>query len=107
MLVKAKIIGTAGKIEFDNWWFTPVNFMLSMDGKEDRELQFPPLVNGYEYEIMESVQCLQEGKIESSVMPHEFSLLLMETMDKIRKISGITYPEQIESTEKPYGWDEL
>ena len=107
MLIKAKIIGTGGKIEFDNWWFTPVNFTLSIEGKEEREMQFPPLVNGYEYEIMESVQCLQEGKIESSIMPHEFSMLLMETMDEIRKISGITYPEEIESIEKPYGWDEL
>ncbi len=105
--IRAKIIGTKGKIEFDNWWFTPANFSLSIDGKENQIMKYPPDINGYEYEAEEAVRCLQEGKNESHVMSHDFSLLVMETMDEIRKMTGITYPQEIEQIDEPYGWGEL
>ncbi|MCF8226967.1 MAG: Gfo/Idh/MocA family oxidoreductase [Bacteroidales bacterium] len=104
--VKARIFGTNGNIEFDKWWFTPVNITLRTGDKEE-VMEFSPIVNGYEYEAMESVKCLQENKNESDIMPLYFSMMLMEQMDEIRKITGITYPEEIESTAKPYGWNEL
>ncbi len=105
--VHAKIVGTEGKIEFDSWWFSPVDFKLSIHGRTEEKLSFPALVNGYEYEISETVKCLREGKIESRIMPHSFSHLLMETMDEIRRITGICYPKEIEQIDIPYGWDEL
>lgn len=101
--VQARIHGSRGSIVFDRWWFTPVNFILRLEGKEEQLMKFPPRVNGYEYQAMDAVKCLQEGRKESSVMPLEFSILLMEHMDKIRKLTGIRYPESIESLDKPYG----
>jgi predicted dehydrogenase len=103
--VKARIYGTSGSIEFDNWWFTPVSFTLKQDGKKDEILNFPPIVNGYEYEAIESVKCLLNGKTESEIMPFDFSIMLMEQMDEIRRITGITYPKEIESVSSPYGWN--
>ncbi|MEX0982509.1 MAG: Gfo/Idh/MocA family oxidoreductase [Bacteroidales bacterium] len=105
--IRAKIIGTKGTIEFDNWWFTPVDFTLCIDGKEDQIMKYSPDINGFEYEIEEAVRCLQEGKTESPIMSHDFSLLVMETMDDIRKMTGITYPQEIEQIDEPYGWKEL
>lgn len=105
--VKAKIVGTEGTIEFDSWWFTPGNLTLISASKEKQLFEFPPLINGYEYEIIETVRCLREGKTESDIMPHAFSQLLMETMDQIREITGISYPKEIERVDIPYGWDEL
>ena len=105
--VKARINGSKGYIEFGNWWFTPVDILLQVDEEDVKKLSFPPLVNGYEYEAIEAVKCLNEGRRESPEMPLEFSLLLMEMMDKIRGITGITYPHEIESVEQPYGWDAL
>ncbi len=105
--VKARIFGTKGNIEFNNWWFTPVDITLRVDEQEDKVLKFPPIANGYEYEAMEAVRCLKEGLTESEMMPHSFSLMLMEQMDRIRKITGITYPKEIESLDRPYGWDEI
>jgi predicted dehydrogenase len=105
--IKARITGTRGMIEFDHWWFTPVNITVHKDEKTPELLEFPPMVNGYEYEIMEAQHCLLHGKIESEIMPLDFSMLLMEQMDRIRKMTGITYPEVIESTAVPYGWNEL
>jgi hypothetical protein len=40
-------------------------------------------------------------------MPYEFSILLMSQMDEVRKIAGITYPPEIESTDIPYGWKDI
>jgi predicted dehydrogenase len=105
--VKAKIVGTDGTIEFDSWWFTPGNMTLINAAKEKQLFEFPPLINGYEYEIIETMRCLREGKTESGIMSHAFSQLLMETMDQIREITGIRYPNEIERTDLPYGWDEL
>lgn len=105
--VKARIYGTKGNIEFNNWWFTPVDISLYLDGKDKEILQFPPIANGYEYEAIESVNCLLNSKKESAIMSFDFSLMLMEQMDEIRKQTGITYPKEIEAIDHPYGWDEL
>jgi predicted dehydrogenase len=46
---------------------------------------------GYHYEAAHVTQCLKKGLKESPVMSHADTLLLMETLDKIRKIGGIKY----------------
>lgn len=104
--IKAAFYGTKGSIEFDNWWFTPVDITLKQ-GERKKILKFPPIVNGYEYEAIEAGNCLNNNLRESDIMPHEFSLLLMEQLDHIRKLTGISYPEEIESTDTPFGWNEL
>lgn len=101
--VKARIFGTKGNIEFANWWFTPVDITLRIDGQEEEIFKFPPIVNGYEYEAIEAGRCLLEGILESDIMSHEFSRLIMKQMDKIRQMTGIRYPDEIESVDRPYG----
>lgn len=105
--IKARITGTRGMIEFDHWWFTPANITVHKDDKAPELLKFPPVINGYEYEIIEAQQCLLNSKNESDIMSLDFSILIMEQMDRIRKLTGITYPEEIESTNDPYGWNDL
>ncbi len=105
--VVAAFYGTKGKLVFDNWWFTPSSFTVTIDEKDPEVFEFPAIVNGYEYEIIESNKCLREGKMESEIMPHSFSILLMEMMDEIRKQCGIIYPAEIESIDDPYGIDEM
>jgi len=41
--------------------------------------------NGYQFEFAEATRCLQEGRLESSVMPLGDTLAVMRTMDAIRK----------------------
>jgi len=105
--VKARISGTKGYIELSRWWFTPIDIALCIEGMDTQILSFPPISNGYEYEAMEAVRCLNEGVTESDIMPLSFSKMLMQQMDKIRKVTGITYPDAIESVDIPYGWNEL
>lgn len=46
---------------------------------------------GYHYEIKHVQECLRSGLRESPIMSHADTLLLMETLDTIRKKAGIVY----------------
>ena len=48
--------------------------------------------NGYQFEARHVGECLRNKLIESPVMSHQDSLLLMETLDRIRVSCGIRYP---------------
>jgi hypothetical protein len=50
---------------------------------------------GYHYEAIEVMKCLEEGKIESAIVPHSFTRDLMKTLDRIRKEAGISFPGEI------------
>jgi hypothetical protein len=47
---------------------------------------------GYQYEATEVMKCLDEGRLQSTVVPHSFSLDLMNTLDRIRHVAGIVFP---------------
>jgi predicted dehydrogenase len=47
--------------------------------------------NGYEYEAQHVTDCLQKGLMESPIRTLDDTLLLMETLDTIRKKAGIKY----------------
>ena len=46
---------------------------------------------GYYHEIIEVMGCLETGKIESDKMPLNFSLKLIDLLDKVREEIGLTY----------------
>ncbi|MBQ0056091.1 MAG: Gfo/Idh/MocA family oxidoreductase [Bacteroidales bacterium] len=50
------------------------------------------MVNGYEYQVRECKRCLEEGLLESPMMPHEETLSIMAQMDALRKEWGVRYP---------------
>ena len=48
---------------------------------------------GYQYQIKEVNRCLQQGKNQSDVVSHAFSLELIETLDAARKEIGLVYEQ--------------
>lgn len=52
----------------------------------------PEQINGYEYEFIEAVRCIREGKTESDSMPAAETIRVMEMMDELRKQWGLVYP---------------
>jgi predicted dehydrogenase len=65
---------------------------VELAGKEiDRYSVLPP-AEGYQYEAIEVMKCMDEGKLQSNVVSHRFSLDLINTLDRIRKVAGIKYP---------------
>ena len=63
----------------------------------DKLLQYhevPKQISGYEYEFREAVSRIREGKTESSSMPMERTIQVMEIMDSLRKEWGVVYPQE-------------
>ncbi|MCQ2227323.1 MAG: Gfo/Idh/MocA family oxidoreductase [Bacteroidales bacterium] len=50
------------------------------------------MVNGYEYQVLECKRCMEQGLLESPMMPHEETLSIMRQMDALRKEWGVKYP---------------
>ncbi len=50
------------------------------------------MVTGYEYQVFECKRCLEEGLLESPMMPHEETISIMKQMDALRKEWGVVYP---------------
>jgi predicted dehydrogenase len=66
--------------------------VLELHGKEKIEFGFKPDAMGYHWEAEEVMRCLDDGKIESEVVPLSFSRDLIITLDRIRKAAGIVFP---------------
>ncbi|HEY4206257.1 MAG TPA: Gfo/Idh/MocA family oxidoreductase [Puia sp.] len=99
--ITAEIAGTGGIIEIPSAWYKNHRFSLrrpapaggsASDITEPETFQLEPVVNGFEYEIRELMNCVDKGLIESPAMSHDFSLLLSGTMDEIRRQLGVVYP---------------
>ena len=63
-----------------------------LNGKENKEYSLLPDGMGYQYEANEVMKCLDEGKLQSDIVPLSFSLNLMNTLDRIRQAAGIMFP---------------
>lgn len=88
----AKIVGDKGYMTF-----SPVNVpdclkIYNPEGELVLTVDTPYLVNGYEYEVLESLKMLDEGKTESESMPLSETIRLMGWMDTIRNHVGVVYP---------------
>jgi predicted dehydrogenase len=65
---------------------------VAMNGKENKEYSLLPDGMGYQFEATEVMNCLDEGKLQSDVVPHSFSRDLINTLDRIRQAAGIVFP---------------
>jgi predicted dehydrogenase len=87
----ATIFGTNGSIVVPDF-FHAQKFVIQLKDQKEKTLKFPFKRNGYEYEIMELMECLRNGKTESTIMPLDESLQIMKTMDTLRTQWGLKYP---------------
>lgn len=66
--------------------------ILEYDGLKETIVPFNTPYIGYKYEAEEVMRCLENGQKESAIVPHQFSIELMDLMDEIRKQIGLVYP---------------
>jgi hypothetical protein len=52
----------------------------------------PFLINGFEYEIEETMHCVRGGRTESAQMPHAETLAIVGCLDEMRRQLGVRYP---------------
>jgi predicted dehydrogenase len=87
---EALIYGTLGTIKMHSQWHAPTRISIIKDGKEDI-LTFSESGHGYVYEIQEVISCLQQNLIESKSFPVSKSILLHQTLDRVRAEIGLRY----------------
>jgi predicted dehydrogenase len=92
--VEAVIAGTEGRIEMRNRFHNSTSKLWLTIGTKDATELVVPRENGfgYQYEARHVNECLKKGLTESPIMTHDDSLLLMDTLDRIRAVAGIRYP---------------
>ncbi len=88
---EARIMGTDGSIFIPSFW-QATSATLHAAGKEAEQIEMPFEGGGFEYQAMEVMRCLREGKLESDVLPLSESLSMMETLDSLRAQWGLKYP---------------
>lgn len=62
--------------------------------REEETLDFSFEGNGLRFQAMHVMNCLDEGKTESDIMPLDESIEIMQTMDTLRQMWGIRYPSE-------------
>jgi len=87
----AEIMGTRGTITIHTPWHKANALTLKDNDGAEKRFDFPYNGTGFEYQIQEVIQCLQNDQKESSMMPLDLSLLMAETSDEIRRQCGIQY----------------
>lgn len=101
-----RIQGTKGEIQVYGYAYRPESIkVITLDGKtEALEFPFPKDTerkgspgHGMYWEADEAARCIRDGKLESATLDWEESVVIMETMDEVRKQGGLTYPELIET----------
>ncbi|MCH5250200.1 MAG: Gfo/Idh/MocA family oxidoreductase [Lachnospiraceae bacterium] len=60
-----------------------------------KTVTMPEQINGYEYEVLETIDCIKKGLRECPSMKHEDTLEVMSIMDEFRSEWGVLYPEEI------------
>jgi len=81
------LFASNGKAEIHDPWYKPTRMTIYQRDHEPQIIHKP--LNGYigyEFEAQAVMDCIRQGAIECSLMPHADSLAIMETLDRIRAI---------------------
>lgn len=95
---EADIGGTKCRLRLTSRFYAPSANIELFTGREESKQIIPVHKepgSGYQFEARHVGECLRKGLIESPVMTHADSLLIMETLDRIRAAAGIHYPADI------------
>jgi len=94
LATEADICGSEGRIRLTSRFYEPSSTIEFYKERVDSREVIPvhkETGSGYQYEARHVNGCLQKGLTESPVVTFADTLLLMETLDKIRAIAGIRY----------------
>lgn len=93
----AEILGTKGSIVMEAPWYKTMSIRIKRKEQPDEVISVPYAGPGFEFEIQEVIDCLEQGKTESERLPLDFTLQLSSAMDTICKQLGVVYPKKINS----------
>lgn len=88
----AYIYGTKGQIIIPQDWCPESFTVKTYADQKEVTYHMPFECNGYEYEVRHLMSCIEEGKMESDIMPLSCTLEIMDLLDQIRAKWGLRYP---------------
>jgi predicted dehydrogenase len=89
----ATVIGTEGRIDLDSTWYTPTTYRLrDRDGVVVEEFDGREDLSGYAHEARAFEAVIEDGSLDSPLMPAAQSVEIMRVMDEARRQVGVVYP---------------
>jgi predicted dehydrogenase len=79
----AEISGTGGTIILQRPWYKGNAVDVRKNDTITHSFSLPYNGNGFEFQVMEVLNCLDKGLTESNIMPLDFSLLMSRVVDEI------------------------
>jgi predicted dehydrogenase len=92
-----RIVGTEGYVNLPACFWDTDKADVFRDNKLVQTIDIPHPVNGFEYEIEQSMLCIEQNKRCSDLMSHHDSVEVLNVMDNIRKQIGVQFPQEIEA----------
>ncbi len=81
-----------GTVQLGRRWQGPTTVDVWHEGGREEHYAFQTEGFGYQHEAAHVMECLDAGKNESDMMPLDFTMAMMETLDRIRREAGIIFP---------------
>jgi predicted dehydrogenase len=93
---RACIVGTKGRIEIDQVWYSPTTFRV-YDNDNNVVESFDGAVEGrgMQFQAVEAERVIAAGLTESLLMPPGQTVEIMATLDEIRAQIGLRYPGEV------------
>ncbi|HVM87485.1 MAG TPA: Gfo/Idh/MocA family oxidoreductase [Puia sp.] len=95
LATEADICGRKARIRLTPRFYNPTTAVIEFySGRTDSREIIPHHSEpgyGYQYQAIHVCECLRQGLTESPVMTYNETLLIMETLDRIRAVAGIRY----------------
>lgn len=90
---EVEICGTLGRLKLTSPFYDSTSCLeYYTDGKKTLIETENEEGIGYQYEARHAINCLLNGIVESPMIPYSDTILLMQTLDRIRSLSGIVFP---------------
>ena len=87
------LYGTRGQLQLLGRFHAPTGVQVHLNGAEvPPATPAPTPGHGYHYEAAHVQDCLAQGRLESPLLPLDFSLQLMRQLDAVRQQIGLRYP---------------
>lgn len=91
--VEAVIVGTAGRIELEPWWYAPGNFTVyNNDNEVIERYEANERLRGMQYQAFEAEALIRAGKTASDILSPSDSVAIMQILDTVRSQIGLVYP---------------
>lgn len=92
---EVEICGTLGRLKLTAPFYSSTSVLEhDAEGKKTVIRTEKEEGSGYQYEARHATACLLKGSVQSTVVPHSYSILVMQTLDKIRNLAGIVFPDE-------------